>query len=237
MTTLDTMCGTKDYPGTVKWTLIATLYQSFDPDATEEVLSAAVALGAPTPFEVVPYKSPADLGRPTRRSPAWSSRSPTRRSTATPATRRTVEIEWSMDGRADQDHRPRLVAGDRPRRRQDPRHPRARRRPRAPRAEHRNERPARRRPARRRAGRQSRSSGRVPRRSGALAGSVDVVHRGPVVERRDGRRPRLRQVDRIRRLPAAASRPAAATSTRPPSAPSARSRSSARTPSASRSRG
>ena len=54
VTTLDTMCGTKDYPGTVKWSLVATLYQSFDPDATEDTLSAAVALGAPTPFEVIP---------------------------------------------------------------------------------------------------------------------------------------------------------------------------------------
>jgi hypothetical protein len=41
VTTLDTMCGSKDYPGTVKWSLIATLYQSFDVDATEDVLSAA----------------------------------------------------------------------------------------------------------------------------------------------------------------------------------------------------
>ena len=39
VTTLDTMCGSKDYPGVMKWSLIATLYQSFDPDATEEVLS------------------------------------------------------------------------------------------------------------------------------------------------------------------------------------------------------
>ena len=58
ITTLDTMCGTKDYPGTVKWSLIATLYQSFDPDATEDVLSAAVERAASrSPFEVKPYKS------------------------------------------------------------------------------------------------------------------------------------------------------------------------------------
>src|SRR6185503_10787206 len=57
VTTIDTMCGSVDYPGVVKWALIATLYQSFDPDATEEVLSAAVELGVPTPFELVPYKS------------------------------------------------------------------------------------------------------------------------------------------------------------------------------------
>src|SRR4051812_7939756 len=61
VTTLDTMCGSKDYPGTVKWALIATLYQSFDVGATEEVLSAAVATykldGTLPTFEVIPYKS------------------------------------------------------------------------------------------------------------------------------------------------------------------------------------
>ena len=46
ITTLTTMCGERDYPGVVKWSLIATLYQSFDPDATEDVLSAAVEFGA-----------------------------------------------------------------------------------------------------------------------------------------------------------------------------------------------
>jgi hypothetical protein len=51
VTTLTTMCGERDYPGVVKWSLIATLYQSFDPDATEDVLSAAVAAGAPVGFE------------------------------------------------------------------------------------------------------------------------------------------------------------------------------------------
>ena len=30
VTTLDTMCASTDYPGVVKWSLIATLYQSFD---------------------------------------------------------------------------------------------------------------------------------------------------------------------------------------------------------------
>ena len=56
VTTLDTMCGSRDYPGVVKWSLVATLYQSFDPDATEEVLSAAVADGGPVPFEVIGYR-------------------------------------------------------------------------------------------------------------------------------------------------------------------------------------
>jgi hypothetical protein len=57
VTTLDTMCGSKDYPGVVKWSLIATLFQSFDPAATDEVLRAANALGTPAPYEIIPYKS------------------------------------------------------------------------------------------------------------------------------------------------------------------------------------
>jgi hypothetical protein len=56
VTTLETFCGSRDYPGVVKWALIATLYQSFDPDATEEVLSAAVDAGAPCPFTLVGYR-------------------------------------------------------------------------------------------------------------------------------------------------------------------------------------
>jgi hypothetical protein len=72
VTTLDTMCGSRDYPGTVKWSLVATLYQSFDPAATEEVLSAAVAAykadGTPATFEVAGYKS-----RPVGTdNPSWS---------------------------------------------------------------------------------------------------------------------------------------------------------------------
>ena len=56
-TTVDTMCGSTDYPGTVKWSLIATLVQSFDADATEEVLSAAVDVGGPVGFKILPYKT------------------------------------------------------------------------------------------------------------------------------------------------------------------------------------
>jgi hypothetical protein len=59
ITTLDTMCGSKDYPGSVKWSLVATLYQSFDADATEDVLSAALATGVPVPYEIIPRKSDA----------------------------------------------------------------------------------------------------------------------------------------------------------------------------------
>jgi hypothetical protein len=58
VTTLDTFCGSYDYPGTVKWSLVLTLYQSFDADGPEQVLSAAVALpGRKTMFRVIPFKS------------------------------------------------------------------------------------------------------------------------------------------------------------------------------------
>lgn len=49
-----TSCGTREYPGTVKWTLKATLYHTYDPDGTNEVLTAAVAAGVPVPFTVLP---------------------------------------------------------------------------------------------------------------------------------------------------------------------------------------
>jgi hypothetical protein len=97
VTTLDTMCGTKDYPGTVKWSLIATLYQSFDPDATEDVLSAAVALGVPTPFEVVPYKSqPISATNPSFSGMVIPQPYSPINGDAGDAS--TVELEWSMDG-------------------------------------------------------------------------------------------------------------------------------------------
>ena len=58
VTTVDTFCGSTDYPGTTKWSLIITLYQSFDVGATEEVLSAALATGVSVPFEIIGYKTP-----------------------------------------------------------------------------------------------------------------------------------------------------------------------------------
>ena len=52
-----TACGIKEYPGTVKWTLKASLYHSFDPLGTNEVLTAAVAAAAAVPFTVLPSSS------------------------------------------------------------------------------------------------------------------------------------------------------------------------------------
>lgn len=49
-----TSCGIREYPGSVKWTLKASLYHSFDVAATNEVLTAAVEGGIPVPFTVLP---------------------------------------------------------------------------------------------------------------------------------------------------------------------------------------
>lgn len=49
-----TSCGTREYPGTIKWTLKASLYHSHDPEGTNEVLTACVAGRVPVPFTVIP---------------------------------------------------------------------------------------------------------------------------------------------------------------------------------------
>lgn len=97
ITTLDTFCGSTDYPGVVKWSLIATLYQSFDPDATEDVLSAAVAGGIPVPFTIVPYKS-----QPvSETNPEWSGElipQPYAPINGDAGDASSVELEWSLTG-------------------------------------------------------------------------------------------------------------------------------------------
>jgi hypothetical protein len=60
VTTLDTMCGSIDYPGTTKWSLIATLYQSFDATTgTEAILEPLVTAGVPCFFLVAADKTAA----------------------------------------------------------------------------------------------------------------------------------------------------------------------------------
>jgi hypothetical protein len=51
---IKTSCGVRDYPGTIKWTLKATLYHNYDPLGTNETLTAAVEAGVPVPFTVTP---------------------------------------------------------------------------------------------------------------------------------------------------------------------------------------
>src|SRR5215813_6596019 len=95
ITTLDTMCGSKDYPGTVKWSLIATLYQSFDPNATEAVLSAAVNGGVPVPFEVIGYRDTAVSAT----NPRWTGNvipKPYSPINGDAGDASTVELEWSL---------------------------------------------------------------------------------------------------------------------------------------------
>lgn len=97
VTTLDTMCGSKDYPGNVKWALVATLYQSFDTDATEDVLSAAVAFGSPVMFAVMAYKSKP----PSATNPVWSGLcipQPYAPINGDAGDASEVELEWSIVG-------------------------------------------------------------------------------------------------------------------------------------------
>jgi hypothetical protein len=59
--TVTSLCSEVDYPGTVKWHLRVTFYQSFDVGATYATLSAAynayVASGQPAAFKARPYSS------------------------------------------------------------------------------------------------------------------------------------------------------------------------------------
>jgi hypothetical protein len=95
--TLTTMCGEMDYPGVVKWSLVATLYQSFDPDATEEVLSAAVDGGVPIAFLIQPRSSEPISAT----NPGWigevipQAYSPINGDAGDAS---TVELEWSVVG-------------------------------------------------------------------------------------------------------------------------------------------
>jgi hypothetical protein len=51
---IKTSCGVKDYPGSVKWSLKATLYHNNEVGGTNETLTAAVEGGVPVPFTVTP---------------------------------------------------------------------------------------------------------------------------------------------------------------------------------------
>ena len=77
--------------------MVATLYQSFDPDATEDVLSAALALGTPTPFEVMGYRDVAVSAT----NPKWTGNvipQPYPPINGDAGDASTVELEWSLDG-------------------------------------------------------------------------------------------------------------------------------------------
>lgn len=96
VTTLDTMCGSRDYPGVVKWSLVATLYQSFDPDATEEVLSGALAAGT-TLFEVMGYRDQPVSDT----NPSWTGTviaKPYSPINGDAGAASSVDLEWSIEG-------------------------------------------------------------------------------------------------------------------------------------------
>jgi hypothetical protein len=57
VTEINSLCGSLDWPGLTKWSLVATLTQSLDAGATEDVLSAAVESGVEVGFKVIPYRS------------------------------------------------------------------------------------------------------------------------------------------------------------------------------------
>ena len=94
-TTVDTMCGSVDYPGVTKWSLVASLIQSLDTGATEEILSAAVAFGGPVPFEVVPYASQVISAT----NPAWSGMvrpAPYSPINGDAGDASTIDLEWAI---------------------------------------------------------------------------------------------------------------------------------------------
>jgi len=97
VTTIDTFCGSTDYPGNVKWTLNATLVQSFDPGATEETLSAAVAADTPVPFAVRGYRD-----RPVGAdNPEWSGMvvpQPYAPINGDAGAESTIDLAWSLMG-------------------------------------------------------------------------------------------------------------------------------------------
>ncbi|MBO0743671.1 MAG: hypothetical protein J2P43_01535 [Candidatus Dormibacteraeota bacterium] len=102
VTTVDTFCGSKDYPGVVKWSLVATLIQSFDPAATEDVLSQAYAAyladGTLADFEMAGYR---DRAAGTIDNPTWSGQvipQPYSPINGDAGDVSTVDLEWSLSG-------------------------------------------------------------------------------------------------------------------------------------------
>lgn len=98
ITTLDTFCGSRDYPGTIKWSLVLTLYQSFDVGATEEVLSRVVAANVPVAFEIAGYR---DQESGVIANPTWSGEvipQPYSPINGDAGDASTIELEWSVVG-------------------------------------------------------------------------------------------------------------------------------------------
>lgn len=105
VTTLDTLCGSRDYPGQVKWSLVLTLYQSFDAGATEDTLSGAVAGGVAVPFTVLPDKS-APVGPTNPEFGGMVIPQPYSPINGDAGDASTIDLEWSMEGAPSKDVTP-----------------------------------------------------------------------------------------------------------------------------------
>jgi hypothetical protein len=95
--TLTTMCGEVDYPGVIKWALVATFYQSFDAGSVEETLSDAVDGGVPVAFVLTAYRDVAVSAT----NPSWTGEvipQPYSPISGDAGGESTVEIEWSLVG-------------------------------------------------------------------------------------------------------------------------------------------
>jgi len=92
---IDTICGSVDYPGTVKWSLVLTLVQSFEAGSVEETLSAAVDGGVPVAFEIIPFGSEAVSAT----NPSYSGMvvpKPYSPINADAGSESTIDLEWSL---------------------------------------------------------------------------------------------------------------------------------------------
>ena len=95
VTTLDTMCGSVDYPGVTKWAFVLTLYQSYDAGATDEILTAAVEAGVAVGFKILPRKSdPISATNPIYTGKVMPQPFPPVNGDAGEAS--TIELEWSV---------------------------------------------------------------------------------------------------------------------------------------------
>ena len=95
VTTIDSLCGSTDYPGNTKWSLVATLTQSFDPAATEEVLPAALDSGGDVGFKVIGRKSQPVSAT----NPIWEGKvrpQPYSPISGDAGDASTIELEWAI---------------------------------------------------------------------------------------------------------------------------------------------
>jgi hypothetical protein len=94
-----TMCATVDYPGNVKWTLKATLYQSWDAiTGTHAILSPIVAAGVMVPYTIIPYRDrPVSATNPAFAGNVLPQEYPPIIGDAGDAS--SFDIEWSLDGK------------------------------------------------------------------------------------------------------------------------------------------